>query len=71
MQALRAFTKAVLCGCLSMVVSIVPAAGQPSAAAIDIAADDLLRWPLPAGAERYAGIDGKHMHRDVVAHARN
>lgn len=29
-----------------------------------------LRWPLPPGAERYAGIDGKRMHRDVVEQAR-
>ena len=28
--------------------------------------DAFLRWPLPAGAERYAAIDGKRMHRDVV-----
>jgi len=31
--------------------------------------DALLRWPLPPGEERYAGIDGKRMHRDVVAQA--
>src|SRR5687767_14959764 len=31
--------------------------------------DAFLRWPLPAGAERYATIDGKRMHRDVVAQA--
>lgn len=31
--------------------------------------DAFLRWPLPAGAERYATIDGKRMHRDVVEQA--
>ena len=28
--------------------------------------DAFLRWPLPPGAEAYATIDGKRMHRDVV-----
>ncbi len=28
-----------------------------------------LRWPLPKGAERYAAIDGKRMHKDVVEQA--
>jgi hypothetical protein len=28
--------------------------------------DAFVRWPLPPGAERYAAIDGKRMHRDVV-----
>ena len=31
--------------------------------------DPLLRWPLPPGAERYGAIDGRRMHRDVVAQA--
>ena len=31
--------------------------------------DPLLRWPLPPGAERYGTIDGRRMHRDVVAQA--
>ena len=31
--------------------------------------ETLLRWPLPPGAEKYAAIDGKRMHRDVVAQA--
>jgi hypothetical protein len=31
--------------------------------------DAFLRWPLPAGAERYGAIDGKRMHRDVVEQA--
>ncbi|MEE2635711.1 MAG: hypothetical protein VYE68_00560, partial [Acidobacteriota bacterium] len=25
----------------------------------------LLRWPLPAGAEQYGAIDGRHLHRYV------
>ncbi len=29
----------------------------------------LLRWPLPTGEERYAPIDGKRMHKDVVEQA--
>ena len=28
-----------------------------------------LRWPLPAGAERYGAVDGKRLHRDVVEQA--
>jgi hypothetical protein len=31
--------------------------------------DAFLRWPLPAGAERYAAIDGRRTHRDVVEQA--
>lgn len=31
--------------------------------------DAFLRWPLPAGDSRYAAIDGKRMHRDVVEQA--
>jgi hypothetical protein len=31
--------------------------------------DAFLRWPLPAGAERYGAIDGKCMHKDVVEQA--
>src|SRR6185295_4528709 len=31
--------------------------------------DAFLRWPLPAGAERYGAIDGKRMHKDVVEQA--
>ena len=67
--------------CCGLAVSIVPtqrgsarqapAAPQPSAvtARADLYPrldDAFLRWPLPAGAERYAAIDGKRMHRDVV-----
>jgi len=29
----------------------------------------LLRWPLPPGEQRYAAIDGKRMHRNVVEQA--
>jgi len=36
---------------------------------LDTADDSLLRWPLPPGAERYAAVDGKRMHKDVVAQA--
>ena len=31
--------------------------------------DAYVQWPLPPGAERYADIDGRSMHRDVVAQA--
>jgi Peptidase family M28 len=31
--------------------------------------DAFLRWPLPAGAERYGTINGKRMHKDVVEQA--
>jgi peptidase M28-like protein len=31
--------------------------------------DAFLRWPLPAGAERYGAIDGKRMHKNVVEQA--
>ncbi|MET0215116.1 MAG: hypothetical protein ABW292_19045, partial [Vicinamibacterales bacterium] len=44
-----------------------PVAAPP--ASPDLADDSLLRWPLPAGAEKFAAIDGKRMHRDVVAQA--
>ena len=33
------------------------------------AQDELLRWPLPPGAEAYADIDGRLMHRYVVEQA--
>src|SRR3990172_8952665 len=48
------------------------ASPQPAAPArvdVDTPDDSLLRWPLPPGAEKYAAIDGKRMHRDVVAQA--
>ena len=31
--------------------------------------DAYIQWPLPPNAERYANIDGRSMHRDVVAQA--
>src|SRR3954469_24557572 len=45
---------------------------SPHAAGVDVDApnDTLLRWPLPAGAEKYAAMDGKRIHQDVVAQAR-
>ena len=51
-----------------------PAAPQPSGvtARADLYPqldDAFLRWPLPAGADSYAAIDGKRMHRDVVEQA--
>jgi len=48
------------------------ASPQPAAPArvdIDTPDESLLRWPLPPGAEKYAAIDGKRMHKDVVAQA--
>ena len=49
------------------------AANVPSATEVDhveSAVDDpLLRWPLPPGAERYAAIDGRRLHRYVVEQA--
>jgi len=41
-------------------------AASPDPDAVD---DSLLRWPLPPGADAFAAIDGKRMHRDVVAQA--
>src|SRR3954452_3783193 len=45
---------------------------SPHGAGVDVDApnDTLLRWPLPAGAEKYAAMDGKRIHQDVVAQAR-
>jgi hypothetical protein len=48
------------------------APAQPAAGGrvdLDSPDDSLLRWPLPPGGEKYAAIDGKRMHRDVVAQA--
>ena len=42
------------------------AAVTPRAKLYPVPEDALLRWPLPAGAERFAAIDGRRMHRDVV-----
>ena len=46
-----------------------PAAVTPRAELYPTLDDAFLRWPLPAGAERYAAIDGKRMHKDVVEQA--
>ena len=47
-----------------------PRGGHARAAELYSSLDDaFLRWPLPAGAERYGAIDGKRMHRDVVEQA--
>ena len=46
-----------------------PAAVTPRAELYPQLDDAFLRWPLPEGAERYAAIDGKRMHRDVVEQA--
>jgi hypothetical protein len=51
-------------------VSQTTASPQPAAPArvdVDTPDDSLLRWPLPPGADNYAAIDGKRMHKDVVA----
>jgi hypothetical protein len=54
---------------LSVLVTFPAAASQPPSDP-DAVDESLLRWPLPAGAENLADIDGKRMHRDVVAQAR-
>jgi hypothetical protein len=41
----------------------------PPAPAVFKAEDGLLRWPLPADEQKYAAIDGKHMHGLVVEQA--
>ena len=46
-----------------------PQAAAPAQVDLDTPDESLLRWPLPPGAEKYAAIDGKRMHRDVVAQA--
>jgi hypothetical protein len=53
----------------SMVPTLQQQPGPAPAPADDLADEALLRWPLPAGAEKFAAIDGKRMHRDVVAQA--
>ncbi len=59
----------VTVGIAGALVSTQQAPGAAPPASPDLADDSLLRWPLPAGAERFAAIDGKRMHRDVVAQA--
>ena len=46
-----------------------PQPAAPGRVDADTPDDSLLRWPLPPGAEKYAAIDGKRMHKDVVAQA--
>jgi hypothetical protein len=46
----------------------VPGAVTPRAELYTLE-DAFLRWPLPRGEERYAAIDGKRMHKDVVEQA--
>ena len=46
-----------------------PAAVTPRAELYPRLEDAFLRWPLPKGAERYAAIDGRRIHRDVVEQA--
>jgi hypothetical protein len=46
-----------------------PGAVTPRAELYPTPEDAFLRWPLPKGAEHYAAIDGKRMHRDVVEQA--
>jgi hypothetical protein len=46
-----------------------PGAVTPRAELYPKLEDAFLRWPLPEGAERFAALDGKRMHRDVVEQA--
>jgi hypothetical protein len=46
-----------------------PGAVTPRAELYPKLEEAYLRWPLPEGAERYAALDGKRMHRDVVEQA--
>src|SRR6185503_17960056 len=46
-----------------------PGAVTPRAELYPRPDEAFLRWPLPEGAERYAALDGKRMHRDVVEQA--
>jgi Peptidase family M28 len=55
-------------GALCVLVTVLAAAGQQPSNP-DAVDEGLLRWPLPPGAEKFAAIDGKRMHRDVVAQA--
>jgi len=51
-------------------LAVFTASGQRDSARAQIYPkldDAFLRWPLPAGDERYGAIDGKRMHEDVVA----
>lgn len=46
-----------------------PQAERGPAAALYKLEDAFLRWPMPVGAEAYAAIDGKRIHRYVVEQA--
>jgi hypothetical protein len=46
-----------------------PQPAAPASVDVDTPDDSLLRWPLPPGGEKYAAIDGKRLHKDVVAQA--
>src|SRR5437879_1038584 len=46
-----------------------PAAQSRTAAPLYKLEDAYLRWPLPAGEQAYAAIDGKHMQKYVVEQA--
>jgi hypothetical protein len=52
-----------------MVPAREPVLDLPQSGSTDSPDDALLRWPLPPGAEKFAAIDGKRMHRDVVEQA--
>jgi hypothetical protein len=56
-------------GIANRVPALQPSSGTAQSPDADVADDTLLRWPLPQGAEKLAAIDGKRMHRDVVAQA--
>ena len=42
---------------------------EPAAPDVYQLVDSFLRWPIPAGGEVYAAIDGKHLHTFVVQQA--
>lgn len=70
----RAFTLSlVLLGATVLSGGSVALSQRPTPTAQRVGPDQqpegLLQWPLPAGAQRYAPLDGKRMHRDVVAQA--
>ena len=73
MSRLRSKSRAMAVGVL-MCAAIVrgqtqtQAAGTP-AHVLGNVSEALLEWPLPPGEERYAAINGKHLHRYVVEQA--
>jgi len=67
-----------VCAVLAAVIQVgrgEQGAGAPVPGAVTPRADlyslenAFLRWPIPPGEERYAAIDGKRMHKDVVEQA--